>query len=119
MGLVDEGVVPFCWAEGGYNSRLDVIKDLPRGKTAWLFDEVDIAKAKEAMGDVACVAGTMPGTLLTIGTSQEVKDHLKKCIDTAGKEGGYIVGNGAFFDDVKPENVKAMVEFTKEYGVYK
>jgi hypothetical protein len=29
------------------------------------------------------------------------------------------VGNGAFFDDVKPENVKAMVDFTKEYGVYK
>jgi hypothetical protein len=22
-------------------------------------------------------------------------------------------------DDVKPENVKAMIDFTKEYGVYK
>ncbi|GAG75076.1 unnamed protein product, partial [marine sediment metagenome] len=37
MGLIDEGVVPFVWAEGGYNSRLEVIRDLPKGKTAWLF----------------------------------------------------------------------------------
>jgi len=29
------------------------------------------------------------------------------------------MANCAFFDNVKPENVKAMVDFTKEYGVYK
>jgi uroporphyrinogen-III decarboxylase len=48
-----------------------------------------------------------------------VKGYCKKLIDTVGKEGGYIMANGAFFDHAKPENVKAMVEFTKEYGVYK
>jgi uroporphyrinogen-III decarboxylase len=119
MGLVDEGVVPFIWAEGGYNSRLEVIRDLPKGKTAWLFDQTDMAKAKKALSGIACVAGNMPMALLTIGTPQQVKDHVKKCIDTAGKGGGYIMANGAFFDDVKPENLKAMVDFTKEYGVYK
>jgi hypothetical protein len=29
------------------------------------------------------------------------------------------MSNGAFFDEAKPENVKAMVDFTKEYGVYR
>jgi hypothetical protein len=29
------------------------------------------------------------------------------------------MGNGAFFDEAKPENIKAMVDFTKEYGIYK
>ncbi len=29
------------------------------------------------------------------------------------------MANGAFFDNVKPENVKAMIDFTKEYGVYR
>jgi len=28
------------------------------------------------------------------------------------------MGNGAFFDDAKPENVHAMVGFSKEYGRY-
>lgn len=35
------------------------------------------------------------------------------------KGGGYVMANGAFFDNVKPENVKAMIDFTKEYGVYR
>ncbi|GAI03593.1 unnamed protein product [marine sediment metagenome] len=56
---------------------------------------------------------------MTVGTTQQVKDYAKKLIDTAGKGGGYIMANGAFFDNVKPENLKAMVDFTKEYGVYK
>ena len=119
LGLIDEGVVPFLWAEGGSNSRLEVINDLPKGKTVWLFDEVDMIKAKEIIGDVACVAGNMPMDILTIGTTQQVKDYAKKLIDNCGKGGGYIMANGAFFDDVKPENVKAMIETAKKYGGYK
>jgi len=29
------------------------------------------------------------------------------------------MANGAFFDKVKGENLKAMVDVTKQYGVYK
>ena len=43
----------------------------------------------------------------------------RKLIDTCGQGGGYIMANGAFFDEVKWENLKAIVDFTKEYGVYK
>ncbi len=84
-----------------------------------MFDIVDIGKAKEALDGIACVAGTMPMDLLTLGTPQDVKDHVKKCIDVAGKDGAYMMANGAFFDNVPPENIRAMVDFTKEYGVYK
>ncbi len=119
MGLIDEGCVPFPVAEGGYNTRLEVIKDLPKGKTLWMFDTTDMAKAKKTIGTVACITGNMPTDLLAVGTPQQVKDYAKKLIDTAGKGGGYVMTNGAFLDEVKPENLKAMVEFTKEYGVYK
>ena len=30
-----------------------------------------------------------------------------------------MVDRGVWFDQVKHENVKAMVDFAKEYGVYK
>jgi len=119
MGLIDEGCVPFIWAEGGYNSRLEVIRDLPKGKTAWLFDTTDMAKAKKALDGIACVAGNMPMDLLAVGTTQDAIDHTKKLINTCGKGGGYIMANGAFFDKVKWENLKAIVNTTKEYGVYK
>jgi len=119
VGLIDEGCVPFPAAEGGYNSRLKVIRDIPKGKTLWMLDQIDMAKAKEILGETACIFGNMTLSLLSLGTPQDVRDYAKKLIDTAGKGGGYIMANGAFFDNVKPENLKAMVDFTKEYGVYK
>ena len=33
-----------------------------------------------------------------------------------GHDGGFIVGASGQTEDVKIENVKAMVDFTKEYG---
>ncbi len=119
IGLIDEGCVPFSFVEGGYNSRLEVIRDLPKGKAIWSFDTTDMAKAKEILGDVACIGGNMPIALLCVGTPRDVKDYARKLIDTAGKGGGYIMVSGAVIDEAKPENLRAMIEFTKEYGVYK
>ena len=38
--------------------------------------------------------------------------------DTAGKGGGFIMDAAVMLDEAKPENLKAMIDFTKEYGVY-
>jgi uroporphyrinogen-III decarboxylase len=61
----------------------------------------------------------MPMDLLTVGTTQQAIDHTKRLIDVCGKGGGYIMANGAFFDKVKWENLKTIVDTVKEYGVYK
>lgn len=119
MGLIDEGVVPMPAAEGYWNTRLEVMQDLPKGKTLWMIDQSDITEAKKTLGKVACLFGNVSSASLALGTPQEVRDYVKKCIDVAGKGGGYIVSNGAFFDHAKAENVKAMVDTAKEYGVYK
>ena len=55
--MIAEGCIPFPWAEGGYNSRLKVIKDVPKGKVIWGFDTTDMAEAKKILGDVACIGG--------------------------------------------------------------
>jgi uroporphyrinogen-III decarboxylase len=119
MGLINEGCIPFPWAEGGYNSRLKVIKDVPRGKVIWGFDTTDMAKAKEILGDVACIGGNMPIALLSVGTPQDIRNAAKKLIADAGKDGGYIMMSGAVIENAPPANVKAMIDATKEYGVYK
>jgi uroporphyrinogen-III decarboxylase len=84
-----------------------------------MFDQTDMARAKEIVCDTLCLFGNVSSSMLKLGTPQDVRDYVKKLIDTAGKDGGFILGNGAFFDHAKPENLKAMVDFTKEYGVYK
>ena len=118
-GNKSELAVGYATIYGDMAGGFAVIKDLPKGKTAWMFDQTDMAAAKKALGGTACITGNISLALLGLGTAQEVKDRVKELIDTAGKDGGYMVTNGAFFDNVKAENVKAMVETTKEYGVYK
>ena len=119
LGLTDEGIVPFCFVEGDYTSRLDIIRDVPKGKVVYWLDRTDIAKAKEILGDVACIGGNVPPALLAVGTPQQVKDYVRKLIDTVGKGGGYILGNGTVIEQAKPENLHAMIDTTKEYGVYR
>jgi hypothetical protein len=119
LGLIEAGCIPFPALEGHWDSRLEIIQDIPKGKSLWMVDQSDMVKAKKTLGKNACLVGNVPSSLLMLGTPDDIKDYCKKIIDIAGKGGGYIMSNGAFFDDAKPENVKAMVDFTKEYGVYK
>ncbi len=119
LGLIDEGCVPFPWAEGGYNSRLEIVADLPPGKAIWGFDATDMARAKKVLGKVACVTGNVPMSLLQIGSQAEIKAYVKKLMDACSHDGGYIMMNGASIDEAKPENMKAWIDYSLEYGVYK
>jgi uroporphyrinogen-III decarboxylase len=119
MGLINEGCVPLLFAEGGYNSRLEVVKDLPRGSVVWWFDQTDIFKAKEILGDTACICGNVPSSILLSGTPVAVKEHCRKLIEVVGKNGGYILTSGAIMNQANPDNLRAMVAAAKEYGVYK
>jgi uroporphyrinogen-III decarboxylase len=119
LGLIEEGIVPLPALEGYWNTRLEVIQDVPKGKSVWMVDQSDMVKVKNTLGQNACLLGNVPSSMLNLGTPQDVKDYVKNLIDTVGKDGGLIICNGAFFDEAKPENVRAIVEATKEYGTYK
>jgi uroporphyrinogen-III decarboxylase len=117
-GLLKEGCIPFPWAEGGYNSRLDVIKDSPEG-VLWGFDKVDMVKVKKVLGGRLCIGGNLPISLLAVGKPDDVRAAVKKLIDDCAKGGAYIMMTGATIEDVPAANVKALIDATKEYGVYK
>ncbi|HSW57725.1 MAG TPA: uroporphyrinogen decarboxylase family protein [Dehalococcoidales bacterium] len=110
MGLINEGCVPFPWAEGGYNSRLEIIRDMPKGTMLWGFDATDMARAKQVLGDVSCIGGNVPMSILQIGAPKEVTKYCKDLNKVAGKGGGFILMNGAAIDDVKAENMHAMIK---------
>jgi hypothetical protein len=118
-GLIEEGCVPFPWAEGGYNSRLKDIVDVPKGKVIWGFDTTDMVKAKAALKDVACVSGNMPIGQLAVGNPKEIRETVKKLITDCAPGGGYIMMSGAVIENLPPANVHAMIDASKEYGVYK
>lgn len=118
IGLVNEGCVPQLFAEGGYNQRLETICDLPKGKTVWWFDLTDMERAKKTVGPVACIAGNVPVSLLCTATPDSVRAYCKSLMDSAGKDGGFIFSTGAGMQGSKVENVKAMIDFSKQYAFY-
>lgn len=118
VGLINEGCVPFIFAEGGYNSRLEYLNELPKGHCIWLFDRTDMTKAKEVVGGTTCIAGNVPAGMILTSTPDKVKEYCKDLIDVAGKDGGYIMSCGTSMDEGKPDTLHAMIDFTKEYGVY-
>jgi hypothetical protein len=119
LALIEQGFIVRMFAEGGYESRLGAIRDLPKGRVIWYFDRTDMAKAKDVLGDVACLMGNVPVSLVHSGTVAEVEACCRRLIETAGKGGGYILTTGASLDrHGKIENVRAMLRSVKEYGSY-
>ena len=116
--LIERGATPCIFFEGNFTSRLERLLEFPKGSILVRLDTTDIFKAKEILGGHLCIEGNVPSSLLQIGSVQEVKDYCRKLIDVVGKGGGYILGPRSSTDEVKPENLKAMIEFTKEYGRY-
>jgi len=119
IGLIENGMTPCPFFEGDYTSRLEYLLEIPRGKMVAYFDTTDIFQAKEILGDHVCIMGNVPCSILQVGTSQDVKDYCKKLIDVVGRGGGFILAPRSAIDEVEPENLKTMIDFTREYGVYK
>ena len=116
---IENGWTPIMLWEGDWTSRLEHIAQLPEGKMIHRFDKTDPIKAREVLGLRHCIAGGISASLLTTGTVDDVKARCKELIDGAGKNGAYIMSHNCMMDSLKPENMKAMIDFTKEYGVYK
>jgi hypothetical protein len=118
MGLVKKGLTPCIFFEGNFTSRLEYLLEFPKGSILARFDSTDIFRAKDVLKDHICIEGNVPSSLLQVGSKEDVIDHCKKLIDYCGKGGGYIISPRSSTDMVKPENLKAMIEFSMEYGKY-
>jgi len=120
LGIIEEGVVPWLFVEGGYNQRLDILaeSEMPAGKTIWMFDQTDMAAAKEKIGDWACIAGNVPASLFKAGTPQQMKDYVRELMKAAAPGGGFFLAPGAVIDDATEENLHAYFEAGKEFGAY-
>jgi hypothetical protein len=120
LELIDRGLTPCPLFEGDYTDRLEIIRDVPAGKIVYAFESTDIFRAKKILGDMVCIRGNVPAALLCTGSPQDIKDYCKKLIDIVGRDGGFIMDGGTGVpDETPPQNVKAMAEFTREYGVYR
>ena len=119
LALIDKGIIPVVYCEADVESRLECFADVPPGKVIYHTSTTDVVKAKAVLGGIAAIAGNVPNVLLLSGTPDDVRAYCKKLIDSVGKGGGFIMDSAVMLVEAKPENLKAMIDFTKEYGVYR
>ncbi len=107
------------YAEGEWNGNLKWIAELPEKSIVYHVHRGDIVEVHRAVGDKFCLSGGIPNDLLAFGSPDDVRACCKKVIDDVAGDGGYIMDAGAIIqDDAKPENIRAMTDITREYGVY-
>jgi hypothetical protein len=119
LALIDDGITPVVFFEGAWDKRLEYLAELPKGKVVGWFQKSDIFKVKEVLGEVMCIMGGMPNSLLTGGSPGEVRELTQQLCERVGKDGGFImttsVGEMA---GCKLENIRTWVDATREFGTY-
>ena len=116
MALIDMGVTPFIYTEGKYNTRIEQLADVPKGKVIYHFETADMARAKKILGDTACISGNLSIYTLEHGTKEQVIDETKRLLDICAPGGGYIFDFNGCLDNCKPENLEAALDTVYTYG---
>lgn len=119
--LIAHGVTPVLHMDNDWTPLFRFFTDWPRGKCiANLDGNSDIVEAKRMLGDVMCIMGDIPATLLKLGEPDEVRDYCRRLIDEVGAGGGFILSSGCDVPiDARPENVKAMIQSVHDHGRYR
>ena len=116
--LADKGYTPDVFFEGDYNSRLNTLRNCRKERRSRASIK-SIWRGRRRSWGRPVYCGEYAGSILQVGTIDDVKKKCRELIDTVGKDGGYILSPASALDEVNPENLKAMIEFTKEYGKYR
>ena len=107
------------YAEGNWDPHLETFKELPDRSIVYHVDQGDVFKAHEVLGEKFCLSGGIPNTMLSIRSPGEVRDLCKEVIERVACDGGYVMDASAIIqNDAKVENVRAMTDAAREFGVY-
>ena len=115
--FVSEGILPWLHFDTDWGMNLPYLKKLPKGKCVCDLDGMtDMFQAKEILRGHMCISGDVPAALLTLGKPEDVEAYCRKLIDEVGNGGGFMLTTGCECPvNVKPENLRAMVETGLNY----
>jgi hypothetical protein len=113
---VDLGYVPVPFFEAAFGKRLECLLELPKGKIVASIESADVVQAKEILGEHTSLLVRCPNTSKLWSIAQ-LESFIKDLIDKGGKNGGLIIVI-KMPDNVRIEEMQAMLQSVKEYGRY-
>lgn len=101
---------------GNTTDRLDLFP-LTGASCISLDHKTDIARAKEVLHGKMCFAGNIdPVKVMLQGTVQDVEEHCRRVITTAGTDGGFVLMPGCDIPPTVPyENIEKFIEVARQW----
>lgn len=116
--LVAADLTPLVFCEGKYDSKLEILRDVPKGKVIYFFEDVDLENACRTLQGIATVAGGMRTQTLMQGNIQAVIEETKKSCEIGKKYKNFIMSNSLAMDKINLDVLEAWQNATFEYGTY-
>lgn len=116
--LVDADITPILICEGNYDTRIEQLTDVPKGKVIYDFEKVDMKRAKKMLSGTACIAGNLQTASLILGSTEQVIRETRQLLDDCAPGGGYIMSNSIALDNADHNLLEAWHRTTLEYGKY-
>ena len=114
-----QGHQTLFYAEGDWTPHLHRFAELPDQSIVYHVDRGDIEAAHRTLGHKFCLSGGIPNAMLSYQSPDEVRAYCREVIDTVARDGGYIMDASAIMqNDTSIENMRALTDFTRDYGVY-
>jgi MtaA/CmuA family methyltransferase len=82
--------------------------------------KTDATTIKAASRNATCLLGNLDTGLLALGSASEVEQACRELIEICKPGGGFILGPGCAMAPATPaDNIHALVESAKRYGIYR
>lgn len=118
LALIDMDVTPYIYTEGPYNTRLDFLTDVPKGKVLYHFEKTDMKAAKQKLSGIASICGNLPVSDMEFGSKEDIEREIRELLEICAPGGGYLFDFDGSLENCKPENLDALFETLEKYGSY-
>jgi uroporphyrinogen-III decarboxylase len=114
LGLYEEGIISYLFIEGSYNKRLGNLAEMPEKSLLCHFDQTDMHQAKEILSDKFTIAGNVPASMMSTGTTDEVRAYCDNLVELFEDAPGYIMAFGCGFEMTTAEKIRAFQDSVKK-----
>jgi uroporphyrinogen-III decarboxylase len=115
--LAEKDIVSLLHFDQDWTRDLSRLLELPKKMCLLNADGMtDLRKAREILDGHMAIMGDVPSSMLCSGTVQDVTEYVRDLIRDVGPTGLLVCPGCDAPINAKPENVRAMVEASREFG---
>ncbi|MFN2171431.1 MAG: uroporphyrinogen decarboxylase family protein, partial [Candidatus Promineifilaceae bacterium] len=100
--------------EGSYNKRLESLAEMPEKSLVCHFDQTEMGPVKEILSDKFIIAGNVPASLMSAGTTDEVRAYCDELVELFEDTPAYILAHGCYFENTTDEKMHAFIDSVKK-----